>query len=494
MSIRLRLLLSFTTALMVTVVLFALTAYLITVTVTGDVRSFSDFYRIHYKLNPLTEAEERIFLDLKSLVKTNPEKLMDSELLSDYDFQLRMVQAGLYLRKESNELFISPSLREPNLGAALPDYEMSNNAIRNSFNYGSRFFSYAKFDFMFPDKERGSIYVLRERSPFAEMIRKLFPILIVVLFAFLLLTNGLLYRLVTRSIIMPLNRLRQSAERIKEGDLQFSVKVQGNDEIGQLGMSFEEMRRQLKHSVQMQLQYEENRKELLSNISHDLRTPITTIKGYVEGIRDGVASSKEMMDKYLGTIHAKVIVLDRLVDELFLYSKLDLQKVPYSFEQVDIRCFFQEMIDEVQFDFELKGIRIDKEFPNHQVMVIIDREKLKRVVLNLIDNCVKYMDKPDKRITMRITEQAEKVTIEIQDNGPGIRPEQLPFVFEKFYRAETPSETDKDGSGLGLAIARQLIEGHGGEIWAKSEWGQGVSVFFTLKKAAASAADGGAES
>ncbi|TBL80896.1 HAMP domain-containing histidine kinase [Paenibacillus thalictri] len=481
MSIRLRLLFSFTGALIVTVLLFALTGYLITVAITGDVRSFSDFYKTHYKLNPLTEAEERIFLELKTLVKTDPGKLMNNELLADYDFQLRMVQAGLYLRKESKLLFISPSLHAPELGAALPNYEMGNNAIRNTFNVGNRFFSYAKYDFTFPDKERGSIFVLRERSPFAEMIRKLLPILIGVLLAVLLLTGVLLFRFITRSIIKPLNGLRHSAERIKEGDLQFEVKAQGNDEIGQLCMAFEDMRRRLTNSVQLQLQYEENRKELLSSISHDLRTPITTIKGYVEGIQDGVADTQEKMDKYLNTIHTKVVGLDRLVDELFLYSKLDLKKLPYSFETVEASRFLEDVIQDLQFDLELRGVHIAGEFPRREIQVLADREKLRRIVLNLIDNCVKYMDKPEKRIVVKLTEHADKATVEIRDNGPGIRPEQLPYIFEKFYRAES-RESGKSGSGLGLAIARQLVEGHGGGIWAESEWGEGVSVFFTLKK------------
>jgi len=489
-SIRLRLLLSFTSVLMVTVVMFALVAYLISVAVTGDVRSISDFYKIHYTLNPLSEAEERIYLELKGIAKTEPQKLDDPELLDDYDFQLRMVQAGLYVRKESERKFISPSLREPNLGASLPGYDLSNTALRNTINYGSRFFSYAKYDFYYPDGDRGSIYVIRERSPFAEMIRKLFPILIGTLLAILLLTNFLLFRFVTRSIIKPLNGLRMSAERIKEGDLQFEVKPERGDEIGQLTQSFEEMRRRLKRSVQMQLQYEENRKELLSSISHDLRTPITTIKGYVEGIRDGVADTQEKMEKYLDTIHTKAVGLDRLVDELFLYSKLDLKRVPYSFERLDIGRYMRELSDELRFDLEMQGIRMDTALPDRPVTVLADREKLKRVVMNLIDNCVKYMDKPDKRISIRVTELGDMAQVEIRDNGPGIRPEQLPHVFEKFYRAEQPQGgSSKDGSGLGLAIARQMIQGHGGDIWAESEWGEGVSVFFTLKKIAADGGD-----
>ncbi|MDK8182364.1 HAMP domain-containing sensor histidine kinase [Paenibacillus sp. UMB4589-SE434] len=490
MSVRVRLLLSFTSVLMVTIMLFVLSAYLVTIAITGDVRSFSDFYKNHYKLHPLSASEERIFLELKSIAKTDPAKLMSAELLSDYDFQLRMIQAGMYVRKESKQLYVSPSLREPHLGAALPGYEMGNNQIRNTINDGNRFFAYAKFDFTFSDQDRGSIYVLRERSPFAEMIRKLFPIFIGVLLAVLLFTNWLLFRLITRSIIKPLNELRQSAEQIKSGDLHYEVKAQGQDEIGQLCRSFEEMRLQLKQSVQLQLQYEDNRKELLSSISHDLRTPITTIKGYVEGIRDGVADTPVKLNQYLETIHTRVTSLDRLVDELFLYSKLDLRKVPYSFEHVDLQSFLADALEELHFDLDLQGIQLEGVFPHSPLPVLIDREKLKRVILNLIDNGVKYMDKDAKQIIVRVTESDEYATVEVRDNGAGILQEQLPHIFDQFYRGLPPHHKQPEGSGLGLAIAKQIIEGHGGRIWAESEWKQGCSIYFTLKKTIETA-DGG---
>ncbi|MFC0215218.1 ATP-binding protein [Paenibacillus chartarius] len=482
MSIRFRILLSFMTTLAVTVLIFFLTAYLISVAVTGDARSISRFYNIHYTLHPLTAEEETIFMEMKYLAKENPEKLKSRTLLENYDFQLKMVQAGLIVRNNSELLFMSPTLRETKVESALPDYEMNNYSIRNSFNVGSRFFSYAKFDFYFSEQDRGSIFVIRERSPFAEMIRTLLPILIGVLLAILLLTSIVIYRYVTRTIVNPINVLRDSAQRIKEGDLQFKLKPESADEIGQLSMAFEQMRQKLNESIGLQVQYEENRKQLISNISHDLKTPITTIKGYVEGIRDGVADTKEKMDKYIDTIYTKTMDMDRLVDELFLYSKLDLKREPFSFETVDLHRFMQDMFEETEFEFRNKEITFlweDARYP--EVFVLADREKLKRVFSNLLNNCVKYMDKLDKVIVVKTTVNDRQFTVEIRDNGPGIRPEVLPHIFERFYRGEPSRNTKTGGSGLGLAIAKQIVEGHGGRIWAESEWGQGTSLFFSLQ-------------
>ncbi|GMK41963.1 two-component sensor histidine kinase [Paenibacillus sp. CCS19] len=534
MSIRIRLLLSFSAVVAVAIVLFVLTAFLSSVAITGDMRSMSSFYNIHYSIHPLTDEEESIFLDLKYLAKQDPAQLNDQALLASYDLKLKMVQAGLFVRQDDTITYASPSLAEPKMGEALPVYDAANNAIRSTLNVGNRFFSYAKFDFAFPDGKHGSLYVMRERSPWTEIVRTMLPILIVVLLAVILLTGLLLYRYVTRSIVRPLDVLRRSAEQIKQGDLQFELKPQSRDEIGQLSMTFEEMRRRLNESIQLQLQYEDNRKQLISNISHDLKTPIATIKGYVEGIQDGLANTPEKLDKYVGTIHDKVTDMGRLVDELLLYSKLDLKREPYSFERIDLAAFAQDAAEETGFELGEQGIKVeyvrvaDSEGSagalDRKVIIMADRAKLKRVVDNLVQNSVKFMDKDDKRITLRVgieagagalgaggqvevggsrDDQASKgaaaaagagakaqakaqagaevlpanaAVFEIEDNGAGIRGDVLPHVFERFYRGDDARNTQTGGSGLGLAIAKQIVEGHGGTIEAESRVGDGTTI------------------
>ncbi|MBW7475873.1 HAMP domain-containing histidine kinase [Paenibacillus oenotherae] len=484
MSIRFRLLLSFTSVVVVSVILFVLTAYLLSVAATGDFRSISSFYNIHYSLHPLSEEEENLFIDMKYWAKHEPERLKDQLLLADYDYQLKMVQAGLVVRQNNKIIYAAPTLNGMDLTAGLPSYDMGNNSIRNTMNVGNRFFSYAKFDFYFSPEtgEKGSIFVIRERSPFAEMVRTLLPILIVIFVAILLLTGFLLYRYVTRTIIHPLNKLRQSAEHIKDGDLTFQLQATSRDEVGQLVLTFDQMRQQLYDSIQLQLHYEENRKQLLSNISHDLRTPITTIKGYAEGIRDGVAQTQEKLDKYVGAIHTKATDMERLVDELLYYSKLDLNKEPFSFGQVELGPFLHRIADELAIEFDNHAVTVKWEEEHEQpLFVLADREKLKRVIINLLDNSLKYMNQSPKQLTIAIERNDEQATIKIADNGPGIHHDSLPHVFERFYREEPSRGQAAGGNGLGLAIARQIIEGHGGTIWAESEPGQGTSVFFTLK-------------
>lgn len=483
MSIRIKLLLSYTAMLLISLLMFVLAAGLFTIASTGDLNSFRDIYKVHYRLNPLTTQEESIFLELKYLAKNEPDTLQNEKLLADYDFKLRTERAGLYVRRESNQVFESYTFNQPELKQALPPYDLNNNQIRNTFNIGERFYAYAKFDFKYSDGAKGSVFVIRERSPFAELTRRLLPILSLMLLGFLVVANVLLYRWITRSVVKPLNLLRGSAERIKEGNLQFKLDLQSKDEIGQLNEAFESMRERLQQSVQLRLQDEENRKELISNISHDLRTPITNIKGYIEGIRDGVANTPEKMDNYVAIIYAKAVAMEQLVEELFLYSKLDLKQIPFTFEHIDIVKFLDDCIDELQYDLQAKGTSLNwDQHVSESITVLADRDKLKRTVLNILGNALKYSDKEAKQIRISLQADAQWVTVEIRDNGMGIPSEAIPHIFERFYRAEQSRNSASGGSGLGLAIAKQIIEGHGGTIWATSEQGVGTSLFFTLKR------------
>ncbi|MGO4373348.1 HAMP domain-containing protein, partial [Paenibacillus sp. MCAF20] len=275
MSIRIKMLLSFTGMLVISLLFILLTASLYTIAATGDLQSFRDIYKVHYQINPLTEQGESIFQELKYLAKNDPDELQNKELLREYDMKLRAEKSGLYVRRESSQIFESLTFNQPELKQALPPYDLSNNQIRSTFNISERFYAYAKFDFQYSDGDRGSVFVIRERSPFAELTRKLLPVMSLLLIGVLIIANLLLYRWITRSFIKPLNQLRNSAEQIKAGNLSFKLELSSNDEVGQLNDAFESMRKQLHQSNELRRQDEENRKELISNISHDLRTPIT---------------------------------------------------------------------------------------------------------------------------------------------------------------------------------------------------------------------------
>ncbi|MEO2203484.1 HAMP domain-containing sensor histidine kinase [Paenibacillus pabuli] len=483
MSIRIKMLLSFTGMLVISLLFILLTASLYTIAATGDLQSFRDIYKVHYQINPLTEQGESIFQEMKFMAKNEPDELQNKVLLREYDMKLRAEKSGLYVRRENSQIFESLTFNQPELKQALPAYDLNNYQIRSTFNIGERFYAYAKFDFQYTDGERGSIFVIRERSPFAELTRKLLPVMSLLLIGVLIIANLLLFRWITRSFIKPLNQLRNSAEQIKEGNLSFKLQLNSNDEVGQLSEAFESMRNQLQRSNDLRQQDEVNRKELISNISHDLRTPITNIKGYIEGIRDGVANTPEKMETYVNIIHAKAVSMDKLVDELFLYSKLDLNQEPFLFKEVDLVDFLEDSIEELRYDLEDKGVELNWDNQaSGPVMASVDLDKLKRTVVNVVDNALKYMENEQKRFGITLQADDEWITMAFKDNGKGIPEEALPHIFERFYRAEQSRNSSTGGSGLGLAIARQIIDGHGGFIWADSIPGEGTIIYIQLKR------------
>lgn len=299
----------------------------------------------------------------------------------------------------------------------------------------------------------------------------------------LVITNGLLTYHVSKSIITPITELSLASKKISEGNLEYSVASNKRDELGDLTNTFEAMRLKLKQAKAEQLQYEQNRQELIASISHDLKTPLTSIKGYVQGIQDGVANTPEKLERYMDTIYHTANEMDGLIDELFLYSKLDLQRLPFHYEKVDLYAFFSDLVDELTFNLEKKrGTAMLLANKEDSYMVEADREKLKRVVTNIIQNSLKYIDKAQKEIKIYLTSGPDDVIVEIRDNGSGISKKDIPFIFESFYRTDASRNSSTGGSGLGLSIVKKIIEQHGGTIWADSELGKGTSIYFKLKK------------
>ncbi|WP_409343125.1 sensor histidine kinase [Paenibacillus sp. MBLB4367] len=483
MSIRVRLLLSYAAMLVVPVVLMVITALLLVIVFRGDVQ---DLRGVKGQASSQFESwhDERWIKDIRRTAAGDPGRFAQTEYLAELDQELAPNEAGFIVRKGGNLTHISGSIDEPELIGRLPafkhtGYKEEESAVR----IGNRIYAFTQVDFLFPDQTPGSVFLVTTISPFANFAQKFFPILFLALLIILVLTHTVLTYFMSRSIIRPLQSLKHAVKQIKEGNLDFRVAATGKDEIGQLAVAFEEMRAQLKLSIETQLQYEENRKELVTNISHDLKTPITAIKGYVEGIQDGIADTPEKMKKYVSTIYAKSEEMDRLIDELFLYSKLDLKRLPFAFERVDITDFLQDCSEDLRFDLEKKGFRFRSDIALPPgTWVSLDRDKIIRVIHNIIRNCVNYMDKPDKRIDLHAEVSGDGgVRIRITDNGQGIEAESLPHIFDRFYRAEQSRNSDTGGSGLGLAIAKQIVEGHGGEIRAESAEGVGTSIFITLK-------------
>lgn len=288
---------------------------------------------------------------------------------------------------------------------------------------------------------------------------------------------------VYRSIAVPLVKLKKATQNIKEGNLDFVLDVEGKDKFSELCQDFEEMRRRLKESTEEKSLIEKENRELISNISHDLKTPITAVKGYVEGIMDGVADTPEKMDRYVRTIYNKTNEMDHLINELTFYSKIDTNRIPYTFSKLNVEDYFEDCSEEVGLELETRGIElVYANYVEKDVMVIADGEQIRRVIHNIISNAIKYMDKPKGIIQIRIKDVGDFIQIEIEDNGKGIGPKDLPYIFDRFYRTDVSRNSSKGGSGIGLSIVKKILEDHGGKVWATSRLGIGTIMYFVLRK------------
>jgi signal transduction histidine kinase len=340
---------------------------------------------------------------------------------------------------------------------------------------------FTDWDFRYSDGVPGevSLFVSDSQRIYGAYVTTGFIILVAVVI--LVLSNGLLSWRISRSITKPLRILEDAAHQIKEEDLETPVIYHAKDEYQQVCRAFEEMRIRLKDSLLRQLKYEENRKELLSNISHDLKTPITAIKGYIEGIRDGVADTEEKKDKYLATIYHKSMAMNDLIDRLFLFSKLDLGKMPFHFERMDIGAFLVGSCDELRLDYPRLAIHFDE--PEQEIFVEADVTQLRRVITNIVDNADKYCENETPRVAISVQRDGLTLELSIRDNGPGVAGDVLPRIFDSFVRGDASRTASSEGSGIGLSIAREIVRAHGGSILARNVQGGGFEVLCTLRLA-----------
>lgn len=283
-----------------------------------------------------------------------------------------------------------------------------------------------------------------------------------------------------KRIMKPIEKLKDGVEQIARGNYDIKIDNDVYNEIGILIYDFNKMAETLKQSEEMKREYEENRKALIANISHDLKTPITSINGYIEALVDGVVTSPDKVNNYLNIIHNNAIYINNLIDDLFLFSKLDMQKLAFNFEIVKLRPFMNDLMEE--FDFILKEKNIKFKFEDRlskELEVNIDGKRIYQVIRNVIGNAMKYGRQEDAIIQVELSGDNEWIKIEIKDNGPGIPEDKLSNIFNRFYRIDTERTKDFMSTGLGLAIAKEMVEAHGGEIYASSIIGKGST--FTIE-------------
>lgn len=291
------------------------------------------------------------------------------------------------------------------------------------------------------------------------------------IFFFFILINYLISRSLGKAIMKPLSKLKEGTGEVKEGNLNYKIDYNKKDEFGDVCNAFDEMRIHLKESVDSRLKYDQYRKQIIAGISHDLRTPLTSIKGYTEGLRDGVADTKDKQDRYYNAILTRTQDMQRLVDNLTEYTKLEQKSFNYDKQRTDMCYYIKSFLAKYERPSLLTKLDTKVLCDAKDRSVLIDRHEMHRVFENLLENAVKHSQKDIVTVTFLLQNENRSMSIEVQDNGPGVKDNELDDIFTSFYRGEKSRTNAGNGSGLGLSIVKHIVEGHGGSVYAKNDNG-----------------------
>lgn len=396
------------------------------------------------------------------------------------------IRASLVVIRDGSVIFNGSDMDDAGVSGMLASYEANNADMEEDwYHIHSGIQSMVKgTDVLFADGSSGRAYIIADMNQIVPNMRRWLMDLMVVCIMVLLITALIMGTWLYASTVNPLNQLKKAARNIRDGNLDFHVESKGITEIAEVCEDFEEMRKRLKENEEEKLVVDSGNKELISNISHDLKTPLTAIRGYCEGIMDGVADTPEKMNKYVRTIYSKANEMDTLINELTFYSRIDTNRIPYTFTRLNVTEFFDDCMDELQLDAENRGIELtyQNELRDKNVQIIGDAEQLKRVVRNITGNSIKYMDKPEKHIDVKLMDKDDFIQADFSDNGKGIAAGDLPLIFDRFYRTDASRNSARGGSGIGLSIVKKILEDHGGKVWATSREGEGTTIHFIIRK------------
>ena len=299
----------------------------------------------------------------------------------------------------------------------------------------------------------------------------------------ILLLNTLFTRYQLKKLLQPMDALARAAGRVEAGDYTQAIDCPGRDEFAPVCAAFNRMQEHLLEEQEKSAAYERSRTELVAGISHDLRTPLTSVKGYIKGLRDGVAQTPERQRQYLDVAYRKACDMDVLLQRLFYFSRLETGNLPLFREEADLGDFAGRFASEAGPEVEQAGGKIELAVFHGPHPVSIDPEQLCRVLSNLKDNALRYAGAEALTISLAVERAGEWEQIRFADNGRGVPEEALPRLFERFWREDQArSSRNGEGAGLGLYIVKYIVEAHGGTIRAENSGGLAFTILLPRRE------------
>ena len=282
-----------------------------------------------------------------------------------------------------------------------------------------------------------------------------------------------------KHIMEPLDELAAGAKRIRENDLTEDIKYSGDIEFENVCDTFNKMQKHILREQEKNRKYEKARTDMIAGISHDLRTPLTAIRGTIKGLMDGIASTPEKQDRFLETAYRRTGEMDLLLNQLFYLSKIETGNMPITLRKIEISSFIKNYVQAKQGLMEAEKEELVEETKEITAEVAVDPEQLQRIFDNLLENSRKYGEKVPLKMKIDLRKMPGGILIRFSDNGVGVPENKLPYVFDEFYRVDE-SRNKKEGNGLGLYIVKYLIEAMGGTVRAENEDGFVVSLELPL--------------
>lgn len=459
----------------------ALGRYLVHKQQVGQFSTAIDYGMVSDPGGTFAEMTDDLVKEIAINMFIDPYILEREEYLEELDSQIASRYSFIIVKKANDIYYVANRERAKAVISELPGY---GNGIEGIYYTPSRHLV-RQIDFSFSDGSKGSLYFISSiRTALTTSILIYMAVAIILILA---LTSVLLTMWIGRSFFRPIDELNVAMQHIKDGNFDYILPtdVKEKGEIGAMYRNYEDMRLRLKESAEEKIEREKQNKELISNISHDLKTPITAIKGYSQGLIEGVADNPEKQMKYIKIINSKANDMNNLINELTLYSSIDNNRIPYNFVKLNVADYFGDCIEEIGADLESRGIKLNySNLTSPDTQIVADPEQIKRVVNNVVSNSVKYLGRDDGtgEIDIRILDEIDSVRVELEDNGRGIAQKDIPNIFDRFYRTDSSRNSKQGGSGIGLSIVKKIIEDHGGYIWATSHEGEGTCMHFVLRK------------
>lgn len=446
--------------------------------VNGSYESMANSLQI---LNHYVSVEKKYVLQW---MNENPQKITDIRRIQKENAKAQENYTYLIVRDENKIIFNGAQRKQQIDLSLLPNYGDNSSEVNIVlYTKNNKPALLRQIDYTDEQGRNGSVFLVVTAEAVVPQIKALLFDAIFSILVILIMTASILITWTYRGFIPQLRYLVKASDNIKEGNLDTPIVTRGNDEIAELSLALEEMRKRLQANALEKIENEQEQKQLISNIAHDLKTPITAVKGYAEGLLDGVASTPEKQKMYLKTIYNKANEMNSLINELTLYTKIDTNRIPYNFQRLNVKNFFLDCAEEIGMDLENQQVEFSYyNYVADDTEIIADAEQLERVIHNIVGNSVKYRGDEKLVINLQVKDVGDFIQVELQDNGRGISPKDLPYIFDRLYRADASRNSKAGGNGIGLSIVKKIIEDHGGNIWATSKLEEGTVMYFVLRK------------